>query len=123
MGQQASSAAAATPDLKSCLTTAVGGDANVAFPSDLLYQITDVKPYNLDIPVTPAAVTYPDSAEQVAGIVACAAQYDHKVQARSGGHSYGNYCMYPPISLPDQDNKTNSIQAWAAKIPQPSSST
>ncbi|KAF4543435.1 Oxygen oxidoreductase covalent FAD-binding site [Lasiodiplodia theobromae] len=93
MGQQASSAAAATPDLKSCLTTAVGGDANVAFPSDLLYQITDVKPYNLDIPVTPAAVTYPDSAEQVAGIIACAAQYDHKVQARSGGHSYGNYCL------------------------------
>ncbi|OMP89069.1 Reticuline oxidase [Diplodia seriata] len=93
MGQKASSAAAATPDLQSCLTTAVGGDANVAFPSDLLYQITDVKPYNLDISVTPTAVTYPDSAEQVAGIVACAAQYDHKVQARSGGHSYGNYCL------------------------------
>ncbi|KAF4302935.1 Oxygen oxidoreductase covalent FAD-binding site [Botryosphaeria dothidea] len=93
MGNQASSAAAATPDLKSCLTTAVGGDGNVAFSDDLLYQITDVKPYNLDIPVTPTAITYPNSSDQVAGIVACAAQYDHKVQARSGGHSYGNYCL------------------------------
>lgn len=93
MGNQASSAAAATPDLKSCLTTAVGGDGNVAFSDDLLYQVTDVKPYNLDIPVTPTAITYPNSSDQVAGIVACAAQYDHKVQARSGGHSYGNYCM------------------------------
>lgn len=95
MGNAASSAASSTPDLQSCLTTAVGSnDANVAFPSDLLYQITDVKPYNLDIPVTPAAITYPNSTEQVAGIVACAAQYDHKVQARSGGHSYGNYCKH-----------------------------
>ncbi|KAL1618757.1 hypothetical protein SLS56_010448 [Neofusicoccum ribis] len=94
MGNAASSAAASTPDLQSCLTTAVGGnDANVALPSDLLYQITDVKPYNLDIHVTPAAITYPNSTDQVAGIVACAAQYDHKVQARSGGHSYGNYCL------------------------------
>ncbi|OJD38903.1 glucooligosaccharide oxidase [Diplodia corticola] len=88
MGQNSSS-----PGLQSCLTTAVGGAANVAFPSDLLYQISDVKPYNLDISVTPAAVTYPDSAEQVAAIITCAAQYNHKVQARSGGHSYGNYCL------------------------------
>jgi hypothetical protein len=31
----------------------------------LLYQTTAVDPYNLNIPVTPAAVTYPQSAEEL----------------------------------------------------------
>lgn len=75
-----------------CLLNAVGGNnALLAFPNKLLYQLTDVKPYNLDIPVTPAAVTYPESADQVAAIIKCAAKSNLKVQARCGGHSYGNY--------------------------------
>ncbi|KAF2135574.1 Glucooligosaccharide oxidase [Aplosporella prunicola CBS 121167] len=93
MGQQPSSDGAVTASFRSCLTTAVGSDAKVAFAGDFLYQFTDVKPYNLDIPVTPAAVAYPDSAEQVAAIIACAVDHGHKVQARSGGHSFGNYCL------------------------------
>ncbi|KAF4551896.1 FAD-binding domain-containing protein 21 [Elsinoe fawcettii] len=79
--------------MRSCLLSAVGGDANVAFPSDLLYQMQDVHRYNLDIPVTPAAVTYPSTAEQVSAVVVCATKYGAKVQARSGGHGYGNYCL------------------------------
>lgn len=75
-----------------CLLDAVGNDASlVAFPTALLYESVDVNPYNLDYPVTPAAVTFPESADQVAAIVKCAVDADAKVQAKSGGHSYANY--------------------------------
>lgn len=75
----------------SCLVSAVGNSSSaVAFSDDLLFS-TRVARYNLDIPVAPVAVTYPNSAEQVAEIVKCAAEHDLKVQAYSGGHSYGNY--------------------------------
>jgi FAD/FMN-containing dehydrogenase len=74
------------------LLAALKGDNQlVAFPDKLLYQFHDAKPYNLDIPITPAAVTYPKTAEQVAQIVRYASSAGLKVQARSGGHSYGNY--------------------------------
>jgi hypothetical protein len=78
--------------IKECLLSAVGGNKNlVAFQGQLFYQALDVRPYNLNLPVTPAAVTFPETAEQVAAIVKCAADGGYKVQARSGGHSYGNY--------------------------------
>lgn len=77
-----------------CLLNAVGNSSNVAFPDALLYETVDVNPYNLDYPVTPAAVTFPETAEQVAAIVQCAANADVKVQAKSGGHSYANYGMF-----------------------------
>jgi FAD binding domain len=47
--------------------------------------------YNLNLPIYPAAVTYPSSTEEVAAIVKCASEGNYKVQAKSGGHSYGNY--------------------------------
>lgn len=77
---------------RNCLLNAVGGNqALVAFQDQLLYQTTAVEAYNLNIPVTPAAVTFPESSEQIAAVVKCASEYDYKVQARSGGHSFGNY--------------------------------
>lgn len=80
---------------RDCLLSAVGGNsAHVAFPDQLLYHTTAVEAYNLNIPITPAAVTYPQSAEEVAAVVKCASDYDRKVQARSGGHSFGNYGMF-----------------------------
>lgn len=80
--------------LASCLINAVGGDFTlVATPANPFYQYTDVKPYNQNYPLTPAAITYPRSAEQIAAIVECAVSDNRKVQARSGGHSYANYCM------------------------------
>ncbi|KAF9893532.1 hypothetical protein FE257_010844 [Aspergillus nanangensis] len=78
---------AASP-LKDCLEPAI---SKVAFEGDILYQATAVKRYNLDIDLTPAAVTYPESAAEVAEVVRCAAQSGLHVQAISGGHSYGNY--------------------------------
>ena len=77
--------------LEPCLSSAVNGGGSVAFPSDPFYQISDVSPYNLNIAVTPAAVTFPASSAQVAAIVKCAADRGYHVQAKSGGHSYGNY--------------------------------
>ena len=77
-----------------CLVSAVGGNASlVAFPDNLLYQTSFVKPFNLNFPVTPAAVTFPKTSEQVAAVVKCSADSGYKVQGKSGGHSYGNYGM------------------------------
>jgi len=86
-----SSQSALIEDLKA----AVGGKADLlAYPSKPLYQLEHVKPYNLSIPVKPAAITYPETKEQVAAIVKVAVKYNLKVQARCGGHSYANFCNY-----------------------------
>ena len=78
--------------LQVCLLAAVAGDTTrVAFPSDPLFQVDAVHPYNLNIPVNPAAVTFPESSTEIESIVRCATQGGYKVQPRSGGHSYGNY--------------------------------
>ncbi|KAF2120747.1 hypothetical protein BDV96DRAFT_595167 [Lophiotrema nucula] len=78
--------------VQKCLSSAVGGNtALLAYKDTPLYQLSHVKPYNLDIAVTPAAVTYPQTAEHVAAIVKCAADNNLKVQPRCGGHSYANY--------------------------------
>lgn len=80
--------APSTP-LANCLNAVCNGRSDcVAFPNDPLYQLSWVGRYNLDIPVTPIAVTRPDTAEDVSGFVKCAAENNVKVQAKSGGHSY-----------------------------------
>jgi FAD/FMN-containing dehydrogenase len=77
---------------------ALGGDGDLyAFPGKPFYQIQNVKPYNLAIPVKPATVTYPKTATQVAAIIKCAVDAGLKVQARSGGHSYANYCTHSEV--------------------------
>lgn len=78
-------------ELKTCLKHALTDSGRVAFAGDTFYQVADVKRYNLNIPVTPAAVTFPISSHQVAAIVKCAADNGYNVQAKSGGHSYANY--------------------------------
>lgn len=81
---------------RDCLLSAVGGNpALAAFQNQPLYQVSAVDAYNLNIPVTPAAVTYPQSTEQVAAVVQCASEYGYRVQAVSGGHSFGNYGASP----------------------------
>ncbi|KAJ7584020.1 hypothetical protein C8J56DRAFT_1005180 [Mycena floridula] len=67
--------------------------AAVSYPQDILYQLDAVKPYNLDIPIVPAAVIRPSTAEDVAAAIQCAVESSVKVQARGGGHSYANYCL------------------------------
>ncbi|KAJ8127474.1 hypothetical protein O1611_g6162 [Lasiodiplodia mahajangana] len=86
MGQHPSS------PLANCLNAVCNGRSDcVAYPNSPLYQISWVNRYNLDLPVTPIAVTRPQTAQDVAGFVKCAASNNVKVQPRSGGHSYANY--------------------------------
>lgn len=63
----------------------------VAYPDTPLYKISWALPYNFANWVTPAAVFRPDTAQDVADAVKCAVEYGFRVQAKSGGHSYGNY--------------------------------
>ncbi|KAL1792056.1 hypothetical protein ACET3X_009807 [Alternaria dauci] len=76
--------------VQKCLEKAIGKD-NVAFKNTPFFQLAHVKPYNLDIPVPPAAITYPKSTDEIAAIVKCAVNNSLKVQPRCGGHSYANY--------------------------------
>jgi FAD/FMN-containing dehydrogenase len=76
--------------VQQCLEQAVGRD-HVAFKGTPFYQLSHVRPYNLGIPVTPAAVTYPKTADEISAIIKCAVDNSFKVQPRCGGHSYGNY--------------------------------
>ncbi|CAK7199615.1 hypothetical protein SEUCBS139899_002298 [Sporothrix eucalyptigena] len=78
--------------LQTCLNNVCAGRSGcVGYPSDLLYQFEWVKPYNLAVNVTPAAVVRPQSAADVAAFVTCAASNGVSVQAKSGGHSYANF--------------------------------
>jgi len=84
--------------LQQCIDLVANGRSHfVAYPSHPLYQLTWVKPYNLDVHVVPAAVVRPDTAQDVSGIVKCAALNNLKVQAKSGGHSYGSVASPSPL--------------------------
>jgi FAD/FMN-containing dehydrogenase len=75
---------------------ALGNDRDLyAFPGKPFFALRDVKLYNLSYPVKPAAVVYPRTAAEVAAVIKCAVDAGLKVQARSGGHSYANYCLFP----------------------------
>lgn len=78
--------------LKDCIVKALDGrSGRVAFSDKFLFDFLDVKRYNLAYNTKPLAITYPENAEEVSGVVKCAAEADVFVQARSGGHSFGNY--------------------------------
>ncbi|KAJ6106871.1 hypothetical protein N7512_010388 [Penicillium capsulatum] len=77
--------------VRDCLMAAMGNNSALLSFKDDPFFTAHIPVYNLNLPVVPVAITYPDTAKQVAEIVACAAKFGHKVQAFSGGHSYGNY--------------------------------
>jgi hypothetical protein len=79
-----------TNTLVGCLQASIPSNLTTS-PSNWDYYIADVIPYNLNIKVSPVAITAPQTAVQVQSAVKCAIQYGVKVQAKSGGHSYGNY--------------------------------
>lgn len=75
--------------LHTCLTSAA-----VPFvdSSSELYANASLA-YNLRFSYEPSAITYPTTLSQVQSAVKCAAKFKKKVQARSGGHSYGAYAL------------------------------
>jgi FAD/FMN-containing dehydrogenase len=84
------SSSAASP-LQTCLSSAIPSSMFATPSTNLFYSLVDVKPYNLDISVSPVAVTFPKTVSDVQAIVKCAAANKVNVQARGGGHSYANY--------------------------------
>ncbi|KAK3331584.1 hypothetical protein B0T19DRAFT_490219 [Cercophora scortea] len=81
-----------TPLEKCIAIIADGREGFAGFPGRTpLYQDQWVHRYNLDYEVEPIAVIRPQTAQDISGIVLCASMSDVKVQAKSGGHSYGNY--------------------------------
>ncbi|KAH7096079.1 hypothetical protein FB567DRAFT_587353 [Paraphoma chrysanthemicola] len=80
----------ASSPAQKCLQSAT---KDVIFKSDPLFQLAHVKPYNIGVPSTPAAVTYPKTSEEIGKIVKCAVDNSLKVQPRCGGHSYANYAI------------------------------
>ena len=93
-----------------CLEGAVGKDL-VHFKNDPLFQLSYVKPYNLGVGSTPAAVVYPKTTDHVSKIVKCAVDNGLKVQPRCGGHSYANYGMFAMFHTPKQA-LTSSSYWW-----------
>jgi FAD/FMN-containing dehydrogenase len=87
----------ALASLQDCLNHICASRSDcVGFANDGLdilntYQRNWVKPYNLAVDVNPEAVVRPNSSQEVAAIVQCAAENGYKVQAKSGGHSYANF--------------------------------
>ena len=78
--------------LQECLDTVFTDASLRTFPQDPDY-LSKINAYNLNNPVYPAAIVRPTTAEQVSATVKCAVKADVKVQPRSGGHSYANYCL------------------------------
>jgi FAD/FMN-containing dehydrogenase len=78
--------------LQDCLDTVFTDASLRTFPQDLDYS-SSIKAYNLDYLINPAAIVRPTTVEQVSAAVQCANNAGVKVQPRSGGHSYANYCL------------------------------
>ena len=78
--------------LQDCLNAVLTDATLRTFPQDLDY-FSKINAYNLDYPVYPAAIVRPTTVEEVSAAVKCAVKAGVKVQPRSGGHSYANYCL------------------------------
>ncbi|KAF4437868.1 hypothetical protein F53441_12926, partial [Fusarium austroafricanum] len=51
----------------------------------------EVRPYNLRLAYTPAAIAIPTTVKHVQDAVKCGYQYGVRVSAKGGGHSYGSF--------------------------------
>ncbi|CAG8398300.1 unnamed protein product [Penicillium salamii] len=107
--------ASPTEKLNSCLGHILTHRENIAVSGDTFYQRW-VNRYNLDIPVTPAAVTFPRSSQQVAAVVKCAAENGFPVQPKSGGHSYGNHYGAVVVDLKHLQQFSMNRTNWQATI-------
>ncbi|CAM1509427.1 Fc.00g031660.m01.CDS01 [Cosmosporella sp. VM-42] len=74
-------------DLTACL-------ANAKVPFDVKggeAWTEDIKPYNLRLAYTPAAVAYPTKTSQIKAAVSCGVKHNVRVTAKGGGHSYASF--------------------------------
>ncbi|RSL72546.1 hypothetical protein CEP53_001012 [Fusarium sp. AF-6] len=84
----------ARQDLRSCLSSAVGGDAARAqFQDEPDFISKDVNYHNLNLQYKPFAVLYPKTKDEISETLACAVKHERKVQPRSGGRDFINKCL------------------------------
>lgn len=74
----------------SCLERSEPNDT-ILTPSSPEYNTSRLANINLRLTYWPAAIVYPDTAQDVQKYVKCAAKYGVAVVGRSGGHSYASY--------------------------------
>ncbi|PSN74683.1 glucooligosaccharide oxidase-like protein [Corynespora cassiicola Philippines] len=74
-------------NLQECLT---GGTLQVTLAQDPTWE-NATSPWSLRFNPEPAAVVIPQSNEDIAAALECAVQFETKVAALNGGHSYGAY--------------------------------
>lgn len=83
----------ARQDLRSCLSSAVGGDvARAQFQDEPDFISQDVIYHNLNLQYKPFAVLYPKTKDEISETLACAVKHKRKVQPRSGGRDFINKC-------------------------------
>ncbi|KAJ4132356.1 hypothetical protein NW754_015171 [Fusarium falciforme] len=84
----------ARQDLRSCLSSAVGGDAARAqFQDEPDFISKDVNHRNLNLQYKPFAVLYPKTKDEISEALACAVKHKRKIQPRSGGRDFINKCL------------------------------
>ncbi|KAI8173895.1 FAD-linked oxidoreductase sorD [Colletotrichum sp. SAR 10_75] len=80
--------APASSSLEACLNDVCSGrDDCVRFGNTAEWA----QPFNLGQSSVPAAIIRPKDAQEIAGVVKCALKHDTKVQAKAGGHGFGNH--------------------------------
>ena len=123
---------APSTQLQEDLRHALGGDASlIAFPWQRRYRNVVNKRCNLALPApAPLAITFPKHVLQIQEVVQIAARHDLAVQARSGGHSYGNHSLggsegsdtiiidlrhfqYVHVQMPTNDKRTPTARVGA----------
>ncbi|OHE98273.1 hypothetical protein CORC01_06470 [Colletotrichum orchidophilum] len=83
-----------SPSIESCLGNVCAGRTDcVQFPNqkNASKATSWMAPFNLGQIVTPTAIVRPKDAQEVASVVRCAIKHGVKVQAKSGGHGWGNH--------------------------------
>ncbi|PTB66167.1 Glucooligosaccharide oxidase [Trichoderma citrinoviride] len=78
-----------TLPIESCIQSVCNGRLECYHVPTSNLDTAWTKLYNLDLPRYPDIIVRPNNATEVSGAVKCAHDNGYKVQARSGGHSYG----------------------------------
>lgn len=81
---------AARQNLRTCLSGGLTDPTQIRFHDDADFVSKDVKHFNLNLPYKPLAVVYPTTKAEISETVRCAAKYERKIQARSGGKDFIN---------------------------------
>lgn len=80
-----------------------------------------IKPFNLRVPFRPAAYAVPETIKHVQDAVTCGVKTDVRVNAKSGGHSYGSHGLggedgHLVVDMRHFNNVTVDLEAHTAVV-------